>query len=322
MADNVSENAKGQGQEEKRRGLGKACRIIGWAVGGTVAVLILLLAVVFLIRDVIVVETVTRVGTYLTGTEVTVDSFRSTVNGTIELTGLKVANPPGYRNEHAFTLDRIYLSLVPGTLLDDRIEINEIAVSGMRVAYEPVLNGSNLQDIQDHLAAVTGGDEGTAEKTADTKAPEGGEEAGKQVVIRLLTVNDYAVTLASAAIKTSFSVPLPPVRMTDVGEGRPFADTMVLLYEEMLKSVFSVLNSAGGAVASAVGSAARAAGSGVSDVSNVVGNAARAAGSGVSDVSNAVGDAVGNAARAAGSGAVKSFKGVFDGLVGGAKDKK
>jgi len=313
MDDNGTVNDLPAPERNERKSGGFSLRKILWISGGAAVLLIALAAVLFVVRDAVVAAAVTRVGSYFTGTAVTLDSFDSSLSGRIELRGLRVGNPAGYHNKHAFSLDRVCLHLVPGTLFSERIELKEISVSGMRVAYEPVLDGSNLQDIQQHLEEVTGAEDSeTADAAAPEKEPEAKpDEAGKQVVIRLLSVDDYAVTLASPAIKTSFTVPLPPVRMTDVGDGRPLADTLTQLYNEMLKSVFTVLNSAGGAVASALGDAAKASASGVSAVGNTV----------VSSFDGAVRSA-GDGMEAAGKHVAESVGGIWDGILDGASSRK
>ena len=281
-----------------------------WIVTGSILLVFALVAVLFFIRDTVVVRTVTGVGSYLTGTAVMLESFQSSLAGTIELRGLKVGNPPGYHNDYALELDRISLRLVPGTLFKEVIEIKEIRISGVRVTYEPVFNGSNLQDIQRHLAEAAGnnGESDGAESREQSRADaEEEKKAGRQVVVHLLTIDDHAVSLASPALKASFTLPLPPVSMTDIGGKKESAAAVfLLLYDEMLQSVFSALGSAGGAVASALDDAAKAAGRSMSSAGEAVfyslDGAVRKAGDGVGEAGKRVADSVGNI-----------FGGLFDG---------
>ncbi len=236
------------GPKRKRR---RWLRILFW-LPVTVAVL---LAAVILVRDMIVETAIRKVGTMATGTGVEIDSFSSSLlRGRVELAGLRVANPPGYRNPDAFVFDRIVVEVRPGSLLSDTIEVGEIRVEGMRVDFEATLSGSNLTDIQKNIEAFAGGGS-SSEAGADVQGapvsgtePEAAEKSGaarKKVVIHRLMVMNNSLTFSSAMLQTTLPLVLPDIEMSEVGGGQSLGETMNQMMITLLKAVSQAISQAG-----------------------------------------------------------------------------
>lgn len=201
--------------------------------------LVVVLAVALICRDVIVKQAVTRVGSMVTGTKVELDAFSSSLfGGSAEITGFRVGNPEGYQNPEAFRVEKVVVRLNPGSIFSSKIEVFEVSVSGMRVDFEMRLDGSsNLTDIQKNVEQFAGtGDAEPAEE--QTPAEEEAESASeKQLVIRLFQVSDSRVSLSSNVLKTTADIPLPPIEMTDVGEGQTMGETFQELYAQLIVSI-------------------------------------------------------------------------------------
>lgn len=224
--------------QKPRRGRKKLLKWLGIFLIGVVV----LLVVALICRDVIVEQAVTRIGSMVTGTKVELDSFSSSLfGGSAKLSGFRVANPEGYRNPEAFRLDTVVVRLNPGSIFSSKIEIYEVSVTGMRVDFEMKLDGSsNLTDIQKNVERFAGtgeakpakqAGEAPAEETASSEASE------KQLVIRLFQTSDSRVSLSSSMLKTTADIPLPPIELTDVGEGKSMGETFRDLYAELILAI-------------------------------------------------------------------------------------
>lgn len=202
--------------------------------------LVVVLAVALICRDVIVKQAVTRVGSMVTGTKVELDAFSSSLfGGSAEITGFRVGNPEGYQNPEAFRVEKVVVRLNPGSIFSSKIEIFEVSVSGMRVDFEMRLDGSsNLTDIQKNIEQFAGtGDAEPAEEQTPAEAQEAESASEKQLVIRLFQVSDSRVSLSSNVLKTTADIPLPPIEMTDVGEGKTMGETFQELYAQLIVSI-------------------------------------------------------------------------------------
>ena len=156
-----------------------------------------------------------------------------------KITGFRVGNPEGYQNPEAFRVEKVVVRLNPGSIFTSKIEVIEVSVSGMRVDFEMRLDGSsNLTDIQKNVEqfAGTGGAE-PAEEQTPAEAQEAESASEKQLVIRLFQVSDSRVSLSSNVLKTTADIPLPPIEMTDVGEGKTMGETFQELYAQLIVSI-------------------------------------------------------------------------------------
>ena len=69
------------------------------------------------------------------------------------------------------------------------------------------------------------------------EAQEAESASEKQLVIRLFQVSDSRVSLSSNVLKTTADIPLPPIEMTDVGEGKTMGETFQELYAQLIVSI-------------------------------------------------------------------------------------
>lgn len=223
--------------KKPRRGRRKLFKWLGIFLIGVVV----LLVVALICRDVIVEQAVTRVGSLVTGTKVELDSFSSSLfGGSAELTGFRVGNPEGYRNPEAFQVDKVVVRLNPGSIFTSKIEIYEVSVTGMRVDFEMKLDGSsNLTDIQKNVErfAGTGEAKPAAQESAPAEETTSSAASEKQLVIRLFQTSDSRVSLSSSVLKTTADIPLPPIELTDVGEGKSMGETFRDLYAELILAI-------------------------------------------------------------------------------------
>ncbi len=239
-----------ENQEEKKVSKGrKALRLTGFILGGLFGFIIVLLAVVLLLRNIIVEQAVERVAPLVTGTPVEIDHFSSNLfTGEVVLKGFKIGNPSGYVEPHGIVLDTLRVKLPPGTLLKEKIVIEEIFIAGVGINFELKANGdSNLTDIQKNVDAFTKSiAPQSGKKQEAAPEPEKKENAPKkQVVIAKLRQEQGFISTSIALTNSTMKIPLPAVEMTDVGGGSSLGETISVVFSEMMASVANGLSSAG-----------------------------------------------------------------------------
>ena len=231
---------------------------------------VLILLVIF--RDPLIRIATVRAGSYLTGTQVNLKRFSSTLTGRVSIHGFSVGNPEGFTRNNAVDFQEITVDLDLGSLLTDEIRINEILIRGMNVNFETNFNKSNLGAIQENLSSAEQTDTNTAaEKTQEPqkKQPEAKKSAKEQrVFIAKLTADNNSVSVTSSTINQVFTLPLPPFNLTDIG-GNSIADTL----NELTSLLINAISKAAVNVGGAVGSILSQSGSAVTDAVTATGDA-------------------------------------------------
>ncbi len=226
--------------KKKRRWM----RILGW----TAAVIVVLLVVAIIARDAIIKAAVVNIGSAVTGTKVEMDSFSSSFGGTVELSGFRVANPEGYQQPYAFQVGRVRVAVDIGSLFSDKIEVKEVLIEGTRANYELKLDGSsNLTDIQKNIEAFSGESDTPDDGTKETpeSAPEESEAAKKKVVIRLVRIEGTELSVSSKLLNTDVPLPVPPITLENLGEGKSFGETLNEFTAKVLMSLSTALSESG-----------------------------------------------------------------------------
>jgi len=206
---------------------------------------------------------VNNLGPKLTQTHVSLaDARLSPFSGRGTLTGLVVGNPAGWNADHAFRLGKIDLKVNLRSLRGDVIEIEEIVIEQPEFVYETRLVSSNLADLLKNIEAFTGPSAPNAKTTPEA-------EASKPVK---LIVRSFRLVGAKATLgvgPAALPVPLPPIKLTDLGLAKGGA-TPAELSSEVLGQVLANIAkaaanpvNAGTAAGKGVGGAAKKAGTGL-----------------------------------------------------------
>ena len=233
------------------------------------AVLAVLIALTVIFRDLFIPFAVTNVGSFALGTEVKLKKFSSSLSGKVDIQGLTVANPAGYHNPYAFSLEQVYVDLSIPSLLTNEIVINEVLVTGMQIDLEAKLNRTNLGELQKNverlLPAKSGSSSAKESSSSDSKAQ-------KQLVIGKININNNVISFSNSALHFTAKIPLVPISMTDVGKGQPIGETINDIFGKILTSVFDACSGAGAAI-----------GDSLKDAGAVIGDSAKGLGKGISD---------------------------------------
>lgn len=245
----------------------KIRRILIWTAG----VILALLALLLIFRDIFITAAVTHAGTFIVGTKVELKKFSSSLTGKVDIQGLTVANPEGFHNPYAFSLERVYVDISIPSLFTDEIVVNEILVTGMQVDLEAKLNKTNLGVIQENVARLVPAEDPN-DQNSDVNAD--ASENEQQLVIKKLTINNNNVSFSNALLKLTAKVPLVPISMTDVGKGMTIPQTINTVFVKILTSVFDACAGVGGALGDSLKNAGSFFGDSASEISKGIGNTA------------------------------------------------
>jgi len=129
----------------------------------------------------------------------------SIIGGTLSLTDLTVANPPGYQQETLLNLDRSDVRMDAKSLLDDVVNITDLRLDGMKVALEQKGLDNNLHDVIKSLRRD-------------------GATSGKKLRVDRLEIANITVTVKLLPIPgqlDTLSFKLAPIEMTNLGRSEP-----------------------------------------------------------------------------------------------------
>ncbi len=207
---------------------------------------------VWLFLEPLVKTSVNKFGSQIVGTNVSLDGFKfSPFAGEVELKGLKVANPEGYKTENLLSLGRILVKVDVKSLMSDVIVVDDISVNEPKISYEmPDFTTSNVMQIQQNVAKNTAPSADKAEaQEAETVKEETATAPSKKVVIKRVLVEGGALS-ALTPLQTNASaleLNLPAVEITGIGEsnnGENIKDTIVTIFNKILFNATSVVTKA------------------------------------------------------------------------------
>ena len=138
---------------------------------GVVVVLVLAVAGagVFLLQnlDGIVKDLIEDIGTEVVGQKVSVADVKvNLAEGSASISGLSVANPPGFSAEPVFSLGNIKVAIDTGSITGPVYVINEISVSDVSVLAEQKGTSTNVQTLLDGMPQSEGGEASTSESAS------------------------------------------------------------------------------------------------------------------------------------------------------------
>lgn len=176
-------------------------------------IIVLGLIGVFVYIDSIARAAVERGATGALGVETTLTSADVGVfGGTFAMSGLRVANPPGFTDHPFLTLDDGSVAVSLGTLRSQTVELPHLRLTGIGMAIDRREGNSNYGVILENV-------KGDREPSAEPKA-----EPGKNFVIREVTITDVSVRASFAPLggePTVVTIPIKEISLTDVGADKP-----------------------------------------------------------------------------------------------------
>tara|TARA_B110000495_G_scaffold200707_1_gene216503 strand:- start:51 stop:818 length:768 start_codon:yes stop_codon:yes gene_type:complete len=154
-----------------------------------------------------------KFGPPLTGTEIELAGVHiSPLSGSGVISGLLIGNPEGFKTEKAFSVTKMEIKLSPKSLLSDTIEIERILIDAPEIILERANGTTNLQQIQDNIAAATA--------SGDSEDPEADEVPAEEGEPIKLSIKEFVLSNANVSVSIlgqSQSLNLPTLRLTDLG---------------------------------------------------------------------------------------------------------
>ena len=213
--------------------------------GVVLAVLVIIFSGLVIFRDPLIRLAVCKAGTYLAGTPVELKEFSTSLSGKVHLKGFSVKNPKGYTPSNALDFQEILVDIDINSLLTDTIVVRQVKVVGLRINFETQFKESNIGAIQNNLNRLSNTD--PQESPRGDSVVNKKEEKSKKLLIAQLDTTDTSVVFTSSTLNQPFTLPLPPVHLTDVG-GNSISDTLSELTAYLLNSISNAALNAGGAL--------------------------------------------------------------------------
>lgn len=193
-----------------------------------VLLIILAVALVFYI-DVIAKRIVEESGSSAMGVPVSLDSADvGLTTAKFEMSGLRVANPEGFKTDHFMTLNQGDVNVSAKTLMEDMVELPALNLTGIDLNLERSGGKANYDVIMDNL------------KSHESKEPAPPGE-GKRFVIRKVNVNDIKVHLDMMPIGgelTELDLKIDNVTLEDIGSESGTGVVLAQVWDVLLKAIF------------------------------------------------------------------------------------
>lgn len=228
-------------EKKAKRSIGKLIvKILIW-----VAIVLVAVGLIVLWQIDRIAATGTRtVGSMLTGTKVDVSSISiSPFAGVVKVKKFTVGNPEGFLKPNAIQVGNLHIDAGMTSLLSDKVVVEHLEVTGVAIDFEYKFGtGSNLDVILKNVEKATGADKKAAEEKKEAPAAKEKSAAQKQVVIKKLIFRDSKVTVSSGMMKTSMVIPLIPIEMENIGEGKDLAGTISEIMTRLITEIGKVVN--------------------------------------------------------------------------------
>jgi hypothetical protein len=172
--------------------------------------------------DGMIKQQIEQAGTASFGTPVTVGSLETDLkNGSLTISGITVANPPGYKNANAFTLTGIEAAVDYETL-----EIKRVVIDQPEIVVEEKNGESNFAELLAHM-----------EKQPAEPAPATGDEPPPVIVIHHFRMNKSRAAFESESLDHYSDIRIDEVELKNV-RGTP-AEVANVIATEVVEEVVS-----------------------------------------------------------------------------------
>ncbi len=213
----------------------KTKKILSGIVLAIVLVVVVALVAFLVFTGTTIKHSIQVIGSQVTGCPITVENIDvSLLKGEITIDNFVVGNPDGFKSESAFSLTKVHLSLVPSSLLSNKIHIREIQIIEPHVTYELGLAKSNIGQLLDNVNRFVGDDNG------DKPEASGG---GKDLQVDHVLFEGGQIKMTAKLLGGhGVPVPLPGIELHDLGKDEPIKAIPLIatILKSMLTSVVNV----------------------------------------------------------------------------------
>jgi uncharacterized protein involved in outer membrane biogenesis len=186
---------------------------------------------VFSNLDAIVKMAIEKYGSEAIKTAVRVDKVRINLQeGSASISGLTIANPPGFAAPHAFSLGDISVGIDINSLTGDVIVIREIGIAAPQIFFE--INADKKANLDVLSKNLPKGDE---------PAPETEEKSGTEpkLSIRKTSLSGAELQAKVVPLNKEYQLKLPTITMNNLGgkKGAPPAKIAQQMLDQLLDQV-------------------------------------------------------------------------------------
>jgi hypothetical protein len=242
---------------------------------------VLILAVVAVVVAILFLGNVIKTGMETVGPKITqttlkVDSVSvSLLGGSAGVKGLVLGNPEGYQSAQAIRVGTAAVSVVPSSLLTDKIVIRSVEVRGAEITFEGnPFGANNLKKIMDSVNAMAGAPATNSPATGAAQKP----SKKLEVDDFLITGAKVHVSLLTGLTAREMTLPLPDIHLTNLGQ-----DNGGITPAELTREVLGQVTTA---TIKAVGDAVSDLGKGAADAAKSTG---KVVGGGVNKIGKGIG---------------------------------
>ncbi len=180
-------------------------------------------------------------GTYAMGVETTVDSLDlSLTRGTVEMSGLNIANPEGFSTENFFALATTNAQIDLESISTPTVIIPEVRLLGIDVTLDKGQDPSNYNQILENLARFE----------SDESEPADPSAQGKDVIIKSLILEDINIHVANmpgvSLVAGDVAINIPQIELKNIGEEESMKAGDI--FNLVVKTVLSAAVEAGGGI--------------------------------------------------------------------------
>ena len=216
--------------------------IIRIVIGIAVLVLVALVVVFFSLNS-IVKKGVETVGPMITKVDVKLGSADiSPFSGSGKLSKLVVGNPEPFKSPSSMQVGDCKVGAQLGSLMSDVIVVNEINVQSAEVTLEGSLKGNNLSKLLDNIEGSSA-EAGNQPKPKGAPPTAGASKSSKKFIVKDVLIQGTqvhaALDIPGLGMQT-FTLPLPPVHIQDIGvkEGGVTAEQLT---KAIMKPLFDAI---------------------------------------------------------------------------------
>ena len=209
-------------------------KVLGWIIG--IIVLAVVGAGVFIALNSgnPVKQAIEEFGPEFLGTDVSVSEVNlALAEGSAQVKGLNIGNPPGFAGGHLMKLDEIKVVLDTQQISDTLVVMKQVRVDGADIAAVAKGTSTNVQKLMDNLNAAAGDGDGAP---AESSGPE-----MKFIVERFDFTNANASL--SSDILGDLAMDIPDIHLKDIGRKGDGA-TAAELAQQILKPIAAAISKA------------------------------------------------------------------------------
>ena len=200
-----------------------------------IVVVLVLLVIIALLAGLYYIDHLAKIGieqgaTYALGVDTQLDSADVEIlAGEFSMSGLNVANPPGFDTAHFLKLGDGGVAVSLGTLRNHTVELPQLTLAHLDMNLEKKQGQSNYNAILDNLKRLQSG-----QKPAEPSQ-------GKRFMVREILIEDVNVhvdLLGFGGQLSKIDVPVKKVRLTEVGTGEGGGVKFSELVSLVIQAVF------------------------------------------------------------------------------------